>query len=90
MSKAITHLHLSQNLNRLNRTEGGPRTKASRGKYLNTGKKKILITRQKSPQKTDFTLSVQSFAIKLPQTHENLGEKRFINATICLHGKDLK
>lgn len=53
-------------------------------------KKYILITRQKSPQKTDFTLSVQSFAIKLPQTHENLDEKRFINATICLHGKGLK
>lgn len=26
----------------------------------------------------DFTLSVQSFAVQLPQTHENLGEKLFM------------
>lgn len=34
----------------------------------------------------DFTLSVQSFAVQLPQTHENLGEKLFMNAGIHLDG----
>lgn len=34
----------------------------------------------------DFSLSVQSFAVQLPQTHKNLGEKLFMNADIHLHG----
>lgn len=57
MLKPITHLHLSQILNGLNRAEcGGPHTKARRGKHLNIGKKKLLLKVKKL--KTDFTRCV--------------------------------
>lgn len=90
MSKAITHLPVSQNLNGLSRSEGGLHTKPSRVKYLNIGGKKKFPYYKTPPLKTDFTISVQSFAVKLPQTHEKVGEKRFINASIRLHEKGLK
>lgn len=60
ISKAITHLHISQNLNGLNGTEGSPHTEVSRMKYLNIveGKKKIPYYKTKTtPENRFHTLS---------------------------------